>query len=71
MRKLLSSLKEAGQTSLEYMLLIAVMAGLSLTFFKKMEDYFIKNPNSMINQRLKVFGNTLGSAENYERFRIP
>lgn len=50
---------ELGQTSTEYLLIIAVAVSFGLTFMKKMDEWVIRNPNGMIGKPLKEFKNKL------------
>lgn len=69
MRKIIGP--EAGQTAVEYLLLIAVAVGIGLTFFKKMDQYLIKNPNGLISKPLNSFKKSIGTpAERYKRFPL-
>jgi hypothetical protein len=60
-----------GQTSLEYMLLLAVSVGLGLTFFKKMDEWMISNPNSFVGKRLNSYRTILKADPKYKRFSLP
>lgn len=69
---------QAGQTSVEYILLVSVMIMLSFTFFKKVNEYVLTNPDSLINKYLsqsqRFFGseNSGGGIDgNYKRFTLP
>ncbi|MBY0516286.1 MAG: class III signal peptide-containing protein [Bacteriovoracaceae bacterium] len=69
---------EKGQTSVEYILLLAVMISVSIAFFKKVDGYVVSNPDSMVNRYLSGFGNILGSSSgtngvsgSYKTFRLP
>jgi Flp pilus assembly pilin Flp len=64
-----------GQTSVEYILLIAVIASVSIPLGKKLEGYIIGNPNSvvgkMINSYKDMFGGENGGVTlNYKRFSL-
>ncbi len=50
---------QLGQTSTEYLLLIAVSIGLGLAVFKRLDEYLIKDPNGFIGKPLKEFQNKL------------
>lgn len=70
--KLLASRK--GQTSVEYLLLIFVSASLGMLLFKKLNDYFLNNPNSFVNQQLSSLKGFSGPNGNgYKKFplRLP
>lgn len=70
---------QKGQTSVEYVLLLVVMISLSITFFNKVTDLVVDNPDSLVNRYLggftKVFGSTPGGTTGvdgqYKRFRLP
>lgn len=70
---------ERGQSSVEYILLVGVMISIAITFFGKLNDYIINNPNSMLNSYLGGFSNVLGSPDgnangvsgSYKRFNLP
>ncbi len=69
MRRILKS--QRGQTAVEYLLLMAVSVSLGLTFFKKMDEYIIKNPNGLIGKPLKTFQRELGTPEGrYKTFPL-
>ncbi len=46
---------EHGQTAVEYLLLILVCASLGITFFKKMDEYVISNPQGLIGGPINQF----------------
>jgi hypothetical protein len=64
-------LLEKGQTSLEYALVIAVSAGLGLTFLKKFKGYMLDNPDSYVRLQLKLYERMFDPSLNYKRFRLP
>lgn len=45
-------LSEAGQTSVEYILMIVCMAIVATSIFKKLEGHLISNPDSFKNRYL-------------------
>lgn len=53
-------LGQRGQTSVEYILLVGVMIFISITFFKKVRDYMVRNPNSFINRYVRVYERDFG-----------
>ncbi|HXH29708.1 MAG TPA: hypothetical protein VNJ01_02735 [Bacteriovoracaceae bacterium] len=65
-------LTNLGQTSVEYLLLLVVSVGLGVTFFKKMDEYLIKNPNSLISKSLNSYRDTLSAdpTGRYSRFPL-
>ena len=52
-----SLLTELGQTSLEYILMIVVMAIVATSIFTKLEGYLISNPDSFKNRYLGSYKN--------------
>lgn len=69
MRHILKSQK--GQTAVEYIMLIAMAVSLGLLFFKKMDQYILKNPNSFISKPLNKLKNDLGRPEDrYKTFPL-
>lgn len=58
MKKFLKS--EKGQTTVEYVLMIAVIAVVMTNLFKKLEGYLITNPDSFKNQYLGGYKNMFG-----------
>jgi len=59
-----------GQTSLEYLLLIVVSSGIGLTFFKKAEDFLLKNPNSLIGKHIRGLEQQLSSDPKFKTFNF-
>ncbi|MFP5385790.1 MAG: Flp family type IVb pilin [Bacteriovoracia bacterium] len=66
-RRILKS--KQGQTSVEYLLLIAVAISFGLTFMKKMDEYVINNPNGLIGKPLKTFKDKI-SQDPTNRYRV-
>lgn len=64
-------LKDRGQTSIEYLLLIIVSVGLGLTFFKKFQGYLLTNPDSYINVHMKFYKDLYDPSYGYKKFRLP
>jgi hypothetical protein len=64
--------KQRGQTSVEYILLVSVMIFMSVTFFKKVEEHLLTNPDSMINRYLGAYRGSMGGGINasYKTFSI-
>ena len=60
---------ELGQTSIEYMLIIVVMALIGIAFLRKMDEYVVKNPNGLIGKPLKEFQNKLNE-DPQGRYRV-
>ncbi len=66
---------ERGQTSVEYILLMAVVVGILSTIFPRIQAFLIENPNSLQNTVLSGFGDTVegfnnGFSGRYERFTL-
>lgn len=64
---------KAGQTAIEYLLLIVVSIGLGVAFYKKMKEYLLDSPNSIISKQLNSFTNKINQdpTGRYRRFRVP
>lgn len=69
--KLQTLLKEYGQTSVEYLLMLAVSVGLGITFFKKFEGYLVTNPNSYMNIQMEYYKRLYDPASGLKRYRLP
>lgn len=74
---MLRVLRQEGQASVEYILLIIVMISLSITFFHKVEGYILTNPDSMLNKYFGVYLQTMGASDSgsgisgqYKRFSM-
>lgn len=63
-------MSEKGQTTIEYLLVLVVSIGLGVIFTKKMGEYFVGNPNSYMNNQLKVLDSVLKTDPRFKRFRI-
>lgn len=48
---------QAGQTSVEYILMILVVVSVATSVFGKLEEYLITGPKSIKNQYLGVYKN--------------
>jgi hypothetical protein len=57
MKKIAKKLGQAGQTSVEYILLISVVFFVSQAVFKKLEGYLLTNPDSFKNEYLGAYKN--------------
>ena len=64
-------LKEYGQTSVEYLLMLAVSVGLGITFFKKFEGYLLTNPNSYLNIQMEYYKRLYDPSNGLKRYRLP
>lgn len=66
---------DKGQTTVEYILLIAVVVVVMSSVFKRLEELIITDPNSLQNSFLSGFGGTIegensGFQGRYERFIV-
>lgn len=64
---------QRGQTSVEYILLIAAMIFISIAFFKEVQRYMITNPDSFLNRYIGeggVFSSAFNANGRYKRFRL-
>lgn len=57
MKSFKRKLGEKGQTSVEYILIIAVITVVTTSVFTKLEGYLITNPDSFKNQYLGAYKN--------------
>jgi hypothetical protein len=62
---------QAGQTAVEYLLLVAVAVTIGVAFTKAAKAYLLQNPNSMMNKQLKQLNNQFDSANSYKYYKIP
>lgn len=69
--KLRKFLKDKGQTSIEYILMLAVSVGLGLTFMKNFQAYLIDNPDSYINIHMKFYKDLFDPDLGYKKYRLP
>lgn len=68
-------LKDTGQTSVEYILLIVVIVAIASSLFTQLEGYLITNPDSLKNRYLggysQMFSGANGSFQGqYKRFTV-
>jgi Flp pilus assembly pilin Flp len=73
MRALLKN--RLGQTSVEYILLIAVIASVAIPIGKRLEGYIIGNPNSLVGRMISSYktmfgGENGGVTLRYKRFSL-
>jgi hypothetical protein len=61
---------QKGQTSIEYLLMVVVAITLGITFKKRMDEYFLKNPNSFIQRSLGLYRAQLGNDPRYRKFTV-
>jgi uncharacterized protein (UPF0333 family) len=66
------SLKDKGQTSVEYMLILVVAITIGIAFKKKMEEFMLTNPNSIISKNLNRLQSQLeqDTSGRYRRFTV-
>ena len=69
--KLQMYLKQGGQTSVEYLLMLVVSISLGLTFFKKFEGYLLTNQDSYMNIQLQFYKQLFDPQLGYKKFRLP
>ena len=69
--KLRMYLKQGGQTSVEYLLMLVVSISLGLTFFKKFEGYLLTNQDSYMNIQLQFYKQLFDPQLGYKKFRLP
>jgi hypothetical protein len=67
----MKKLSQKGQTAIEYLLMLAVVSGLCITFTKKAQEYLLTNPNSHINKYLNAYKKILQQDPRYKSFTIP
>jgi hypothetical protein len=56
-----NKISQKGQTTVEFVLLVAVISIVALGFFRQLEGYLINNPNSLVNTYLSSFSTLFGS----------
>lgn len=66
---------QEGQTSVEYILLLLVVVTVGFSVFKKIDEYLVSNPDSLINIYLESFKEVFGAGHSgvnlkYKRFFI-
>lgn len=69
--KFFRGLQQKGQTSVEYLLLMAVSVGLGLLFFKKFNKYMLDNPNSYLRTQMKFYERLFDPQIGYKKYRLP
>jgi uncharacterized protein (UPF0333 family) len=63
--------RQAGQTSVEYLLVIVVSVGLCMTFYKKFSGYLLDNPDSYMSSHMKLYAALFDPKLNYKKYRLP
>lgn len=69
--KLRTFLKEKGQTSVEYILMISVSVSIGTVLFKKLEAYMLTNPDSYVNKQLDIYKKLYDPATGLKKYRLP
>jgi Flp pilus assembly pilin Flp len=64
-RLILNSQK--GQTAVEYVLMLAVGASIGLTAFKKLNEYLLSRPDSVIGKPLNELKTRMSQDQRYRR----
>jgi hypothetical protein len=67
--------KQAGQTSVEYILMLVVVVSISMGVYKKIEEGLITNPNSFVNSYIQSFSSSMPISNGayqgqYKRFTL-
>jgi len=57
-----------GQTAVEYILMLALGASIGIAAFKKLREYLLTSPNSIIGKPLKDLDNKLSAEGRYQRY---
>ncbi len=61
---------EKGQTATEYMMLLVVAFTIGTTFKKKIEEFLISNPNSVISKQINNFTNEFNADPRFSFFPL-
>jgi hypothetical protein len=69
--KLRTYLKEKGQTSVEYILMLAVSVSMGVALLKKTEAFLITNPDSYMNTQLKIYTSLFDPQNLYKKYPLP
>ncbi|MBA2403251.1 MAG: hypothetical protein H0V66_00645 [Bdellovibrionales bacterium] len=64
-------LTQKGQTSVEYLLMVAMSITLGVKCFEKFEGYLLTNPDSYINMQMKIYKEMFDPQYAYKKFRLP
>lgn len=66
--------KQLGQTTVEYIFLLALVVLITLSLFKKLNEYLVENPDSFLNRYLDQFKANLssegGGSERYRWYKL-
>lgn len=62
---------QKGQTAVEYVMVIAVSVSIAVAVFKKLNGYFLDNPNSYFGSKIQVYNNLYNSQGGYKRYHVP
>ena len=69
----MEKLGQAGQTMVEYILLLAVVMVISISIFKNLEEFLLSGPNSLTKSYLGEFSSMFEGGNyngQYKRFTI-
>lgn len=69
--KLRFFLKQHGQTAIEYVLMLAVSASMGVAVFKKFDAYLYSNPDSYINNQMKIYKDLYDPQKGFKRYSLP
>ena len=69
--KLSRYLIQKGQTSVEYLLMLAMAVSLGLLVFKNFQKFLLTNPDSYINNQMNYYKGLFDPEQGYKRFRLP
>jgi hypothetical protein len=70
--KLRKYLKQTGQTSIEYILMLSVSVSMGVAFFKKFEAYLISNPDSYVKSQMNLYTKIFMDPDlKFKRYRLP
>ncbi len=61
---------QKGQTAVEYIMMVSVAVSLGIAVFKKLDEYLIKNPNSLVGKPLNSYRQAMDQNGKYKRFPI-
>lgn len=62
-------LNEKGQTAMEYMLLLIVAISIGVSFKKKLEEFVLTNPDSILTKQIRGLTRNFSDAR-YRRFSL-
>jgi len=56
-------LGEKGQTAVEYMMLLVVSASIGIAFKKKIDEFLVGNPNSVLSKQIGGLSSSFDSGD--------